>query len=96
MAFSRTFTFPFILVTWLLVACMYSTLYFRPIAGLAPMLTSGVPAHFMPTAGEFFASWMSGCGQVCTKEGRKPFICPFFQPSCPVRFTLLDLRTVAP
>ncbi len=59
------FTFPFIVITWLLVACMHCTTYFQPVAGLLPQLGAGLPiVHVTPTAGEFFASWMSGCGQI--------------------------------
>jgi urea transporter len=47
-----------------MVACMHSSLYFPPVALLSPSFVSSPPIHVAPTAGEFFASWMSGCGQI--------------------------------
>ena len=43
---------------------MHSSLYFPPVAALLPALAGAPPVHVPPTAGEFFAAWMSGCGQI--------------------------------
>ncbi len=56
--------FPFIVITWVMVACMHSSLFFPPVAALLPALAGSAPVHVPPTAGEFFAAWMSGCGQI--------------------------------
>jgi hypothetical protein len=53
---------------------MHCTTYFRPVASLAPQLFLGVPFHVAPSAAEFFASWMSGCGQVAEEKKKTNFL----------------------
>lgn len=59
------FTFPFILVTWTLIAVMHSAANFPPsLPGLTPGFGGGTPALQSADAGLVFSAWMAGIGQI--------------------------------